>query len=315
MTIALGMMVQDRAHCVEAAIRSALPLVDSCVFLDGGSKDGTQAICARYGKVIHAPWPGDYGAQRTAVLRACRDAGAEWYFMLDSDEIVTDLGDVAEMRAHAAEDDLDALLVRCVPITLEGRQVPEPNFRLIRTDRGMEWRYAYDEQLAGWRKNRVAYSTLTIEQDYRRSFDAAHAARRGYLEPLRAAAKIGTDPWCHASYFLMRSHMSVHDYDAAKDYALSLVDSKCDSTGYASAWATLIRCNLIGGDVDAAWLNAAAAVKRHPGFADLWHLIAIIAMQRMSGALADPGAYFVTAQASSTVDAAAVLRALGCQVE
>jgi glycosyltransferase involved in cell wall biosynthesis len=315
MTIALGMMVQDRAHCVEAAIQSALRFVNGCVFLDGGSTDGTQDICARYGTVIHAPWPGSYGAQRTAVMEACRAAGAEWYLMLDSDEIVTDGGDLAEQFARARHHDLDALLVNCVPITLEGRQVPEPNFRLIRTDRGMEWRYAYDEQLAGWRKGRVAYSTLTIEQDYRRNFDAAHAARRGYLEPLRAAAKLGSDPWCHASYFLMRSHMSVGDYAKAEEYARGIVRARCDSTGYASAWTTLARCALLRGDVVAAWDDLQVAAARHPGMADVWHLIAITAAQRMNAALADPGAYFVTAQASRTIDAAAVLRALGCQVE
>jgi hypothetical protein len=143
----------------------------------------------------------------------------------------------------------------------------------------------------------------------------AHAARCAWLEPRHDRYPIGSDEWCHASYFLMRSHMSVGDYEKAEEYARGIVRARFDSTGYASAWTTLARCALLRGDFVAAWDDLQVAAARHPGMADVWHLIAVCAAQRMNAASAEPGPYVVTAQASSTIDAAAVLRSLGCRVE
>ena len=317
MRIHLGMMVKDREASVGRALASASGLVDGYTILDTGSTDRTREVCAAFGRVRDVPWVDDYGAMRNAVMDACREDGADWYFMLDSDEEITDRGDFADVVRAAVEGDLDAVMVNCVPVMNHGRQPSEPNFRLIRTDRDMRWKYAYDEQLIGWRSDRVGFSTLSLDQDYCRDFTDAHEKRRGYLEPLRQRSAPGSDEWAHATYFLMRSYQSVRDFTTAEDYARDLVARKPKALGLATAWTTAARCAMMRGDVSGAWDILQRGTKVHPGLADLWHLIAVLAVGQMDGALADPGPYFATAQIASTVrdEIPSALRALGCLVE
>jgi len=315
--IHLGMMVKDRAASVERALQSAARFVDGYTILDTGSTDGTREIVSKYGKVRDVPWTGDYGEMRTKVMDACREDGADWYLMLDSDEEIIDGGDFAAALVAAQERDLDAVMVNCVPVMTTGRQPSEPNFRLIRTDRGMRWHYAYDEQLVGWRPDRIGFSTFTIEQDYCRSFDAAHAARHGYLGPMRNRSEYGSPDWCHATYFLMRSFQSIGDFKTAEQYAVEIYMAKPTAIGFASAWTTAARCAMIRGDTAAAWRRICEGTCNHPGYADLWHLAAILACGKMDETSAAPGPYFATAQIAETVRQAlpGVLRGLGCHVE
>lgn len=317
MRLHLGMMVKDRESSVGRALESARHIVDGYTILDTGSTDGTRAICERYGKVRDVPWTGDYGEMRTKVMHACEEDGATWYLMLDSDEEITDAGDIRAALADAEARELDAVMVDCIPITLHGRQPSEPNFRLIRLGLGMYWQYAYDEQLRGWRKDRIRISTLSIDQDYRRSFEGAHAARFAYLSPMRARSREGSPDWCHATYFLMRSFASVNDYETAEKYALALTQAMPKAIGFATAWKMAAWSAMRRGDTAAAWARLQDGVRNHPGMADLWHLIAVVACGRIDECCADVGPYFPVAQVAPGIqrNIPDALRALGCSVE
>lgn len=316
MRVHLGMMVKDREASVRRALESARPFVDGYTILDTGSTDGTRAICAEFGRVHDVPWSGDYGDMRTKVMAACRADGADAYLMLDSDEEITSAGDYADMRSRMDAEGLDAVMVDCVPIMLCGRQPSEPNFRLIRLDRGMHWHYAYDEQLHGWRPDKIGFSTLSIDQDYKRDFAVAHAARHAYLAPMRERADYGSGDWCHATYFLMRSFDSIGHSETAEQYAAELTLAKPTSVGLASAWTFAARAALLRGDLDRAWRRIAEGLYNHPGYADLWHLAALVALGRMSATAADRGPYFATAQVSPLLaeKVPEAMRALGATV-
>lgn len=74
----------------EAHLRECLAALKWCseiAVVDGGSSDGTVAICREFGArvITHADWQG-FGAQKNRALAA---ATSEWLFSIDADEIVS----------------------------------------------------------------------------------------------------------------------------------------------------------------------------------------------------------------------------------
>jgi glycosyltransferase involved in cell wall biosynthesis len=88
MKLTLCMIVKNEVHCIERALRSALPLIDKAVIIDTGSTDDTQMMVANvlYGAGISylprsEPWV-DFSTNRNSALKHCYGPT----LLLDADE-------------------------------------------------------------------------------------------------------------------------------------------------------------------------------------------------------------------------------------
>jgi glycosyltransferase involved in cell wall biosynthesis len=75
-----------QAHLRECL--ASLAWCDEIVVIDGGSSDGTTAICAEFGVrlVQAADWPG-FGKQKNRAVEQC---AGEWIFSIDADEVCSE---------------------------------------------------------------------------------------------------------------------------------------------------------------------------------------------------------------------------------
>jgi len=83
------MIGQDEEHCVVENLEDCIPFVDEIVFVDGGSVDDTVELVASLPKtrVIHRPFPFDFGDQYTFAFNECR---CDWILLKDCDEVFDD---------------------------------------------------------------------------------------------------------------------------------------------------------------------------------------------------------------------------------
>ena len=88
------MIVKNEEHVIERSLDSALPFVDSWCIVDTGSTDQTiqkiHEIAKKHGKpgILHErPWV-NFGHNRTELLELARATPAEWFFMMDADDIL-----------------------------------------------------------------------------------------------------------------------------------------------------------------------------------------------------------------------------------
>jgi glycosyltransferase involved in cell wall biosynthesis len=123
MTICLCMIVKNEAHCVERAIKSALPITDSWLVIDTGSTDGTQKIIRKLlaglpGELHEKPWV-NFGHNRTELVELARGR-ADYLLLLDADMEIADYGfdpgkldkDVYLIRYEGDLDYAQKLLIR-----------------------------------------------------------------------------------------------------------------------------------------------------------------------------------------------------------
>ena len=97
-SVSLVMIVKDSEQSIDAALRSAMPIVDEIVVVvDASTKDHTEDVALRDGaSVVVVPWLGFAGQRNFAQNRA---AGA-WHILLDADETM-EPGDILEAIAKA----------------------------------------------------------------------------------------------------------------------------------------------------------------------------------------------------------------------
>jgi glycosyltransferase involved in cell wall biosynthesis len=103
------MITWNEARRIAPTLEAVQGWPDEIVVIDSGSTDETRDICRRHGgRVIERDWPG-YGAQKNAVVDACR---GEWILLIDADEVVT-----PELRKEidAVLDDPAAADVYAIP--------------------------------------------------------------------------------------------------------------------------------------------------------------------------------------------------------
>lgn len=82
--ISLAYILLNEEKYIERSILSASDIADEIVVLDGGSEDGTIAICEKLGaKVFLEPWADDFSLARNILKKHCK---CEWILMLDADE-------------------------------------------------------------------------------------------------------------------------------------------------------------------------------------------------------------------------------------
>jgi len=111
-TVSACLIVRDCATGLADCLATVRPFVDEVVVLDTGSLDGTRAVAAAAGAVVHqADWTDDFAAARNAALAHCT---GDWVLSIDADELALGVpGWLAPMLA-ACGTELDglSLLVR-----------------------------------------------------------------------------------------------------------------------------------------------------------------------------------------------------------
>lgn len=100
----------NREKVIGRMVDSIVRCVDEVIILDTGITDATlseaRVRCETYGtplRVVPFPWINDFAAARNAALQAAADAGADWAFMLDSDEWYVSNGDDLRLAISEAE--------------------------------------------------------------------------------------------------------------------------------------------------------------------------------------------------------------------
>jgi len=89
--LALVMIVRNEAHCIEKALQSVRPYVDTMIVVDTGSTDNTKVLAERCGaQVYDFAWCDDFAAARNAALQHSK---ARWNLILDADEWIAANGD------------------------------------------------------------------------------------------------------------------------------------------------------------------------------------------------------------------------------
>ena len=87
-TISLCMIVRDEAAHLLRCLESVDGVVDECVVVDTGSRDGTRELARERGaRVLRVPWTDDFAAARNHSLAAAR---CDWVLVLDADEVLVE---------------------------------------------------------------------------------------------------------------------------------------------------------------------------------------------------------------------------------
>lgn len=86
-TLCVCLITQDQAVRLPPLLDQASRVADEIVVVDGGSRDATAAVVARYplARLVHRPFDGNFAAQKNAALDAAR---SEWILFLDTDELL-----------------------------------------------------------------------------------------------------------------------------------------------------------------------------------------------------------------------------------
>lgn len=83
-TIALCMIVRDEEANLGRCLESVRGVVDECVVVDTGSRDGTRELAREAGaRVLEFAWCDDFSAARNHALAG---ASSDWVLVLDADE-------------------------------------------------------------------------------------------------------------------------------------------------------------------------------------------------------------------------------------
>lgn len=180
MTVTACLIVRDCAADLAECLASVRPFVDEIVVLDTGSVDGTPAVAAAAGAVLHeAAWADDFAAARNAALQRCT---GDWVLSIDADEV-----------AAGAPDSLAPMLAGC-GTELDGLSL------LIRHADGPDVRgLASHREVKLFRRDRIRWTGRVHERPIRLAGgepviaalpeQTLHLVHAGYTDPERVRAK------------------------------------------------------------------------------------------------------------------------------
>jgi hypothetical protein len=283
--IILLMMVKNEEHCVERAIRSALPHIDGWVVSDTGSTDRTKELVEAAlghlpGALFEDSWVG-FGTNRTALYdKADRWArefllGPVVFLLLDADDTVLAFPGKVQVLADAGVDAWQAIK--------KSGPLAYPQIQLLRADLPWSWRGVTHEALQlGCGDAKVADLPgfeIGLGDDSSRRKTGRKTIED--IELLEASLdKNPDDP--RAVFYLAGSYRDSGEFGKAVDlYQLRTRMGGFDEERFMSAlWSG--DCLLTLGDPDGATLSWLAAIQMRPWRAEPF--LKLSQMHRQAGA-------------------------------
>lgn len=129
MKVCLNMIVKDEAHCIRDCLESVKDKIHYYVICDTGSTDDTidiiREVLGPHGKIHRHQWK-NFGHNRTEALKAAEEAGCDYAFIMDADDIFN--GNVPTLTGDVVE---------VASVTEKGFEYTRRNF--IKLGEGFEW--------------------------------------------------------------------------------------------------------------------------------------------------------------------------------
>jgi tetratricopeptide (TPR) repeat protein len=199
----------------------------------------------------------------------------DYWFWIDSDDIVEGIENLPQMLAMAEANDLDAvyLLYDYMKNELGEGTASHWRERLIKTDSPLKWSNSRcHETLQATSANTIRYEGMTIVHNKDQADHEKSLLRN--IELLLLDFKETKDP--RSAMYLGDNLMALQKYDEAKDYLLFLLQNGgWDEDKYRS-WLKLADCYYQVEDYANALQCCNAAEELHPEFPDSYFLKAII---------------------------------------
>ena len=102
MTVSVAMIVKNEEQTLARCLDSIAGAVDEIVIVDTGLDGRTADIARRYTeRLFSLPWPDDFAAARQFAFD---QAGSDWVFWLDADDIVQGANHIRDLTTEAAPD-------------------------------------------------------------------------------------------------------------------------------------------------------------------------------------------------------------------
>ena len=107
--LALVMIARNEERAIKRALDSVRPYVDEMIVVDTGSTDNTITCAQNVGaKVFEFTWCDDFSKARNTALD---HSNADWNFILDADEVLTDGGEILKSIASLKSDFVGAISI------------------------------------------------------------------------------------------------------------------------------------------------------------------------------------------------------------
>ena len=266
--VSVSMIVKNEEEGIARAIASAreIPGVDDVVVVDTGSSDRTVEIARQASaRVVEEPWAGDFSYHRNRSAAFCVN---DWVFIIDGDEELLDVGDVARQLRKPRADGI-AMTVEC-----EARGQVREKFLSVRLfdRRKGRWKYPVHSQLLGLQD--VVSCTGRLVAHYDGEFQGAMRTRLAtLLEHERGQPQ---DP--HYPFFIAKTYRALYDLESTRTWARKFLDLGTGETREAEAWVWLVDAAFHDGDAAGAQQLCDRGLQQYPGFADLLHRRMTLAM-------------------------------------
>ena len=284
--LAVCAILKDEVQNLPRLVTSTDAFAGQWVVVDTGSTDGTQAklqeLLGDRLILIQDKWDDDFARVRNIGLAAAEEAGADWCFVLDGDDILDGAAAIVSAIPEIP-DEVGFCAVEVISPRTDGAAERMVQPRLFRASEKIRYAYpvhAYPDLSRYWtegeEKGMLQLPDCVIR--HHGYTDPAHLLKN-FERTVRIMREKDCDPEStHRLYYEGRALMGLQRWDEACEVVGKLVDlhGAGDNGQYLSM---LARCTYYGqGDILAALHLYAESLEINPGDLDNWYgLLRVVA--------------------------------------
>ena len=258
--LSLCMIVRDDAKDLDRCLKSCSTLFDEIIIVDTGSQDNSKEVAEKYGaKIFDFVWVDDFAKARNFAFQ---QATCPWIMWLDADDLIKkdDLDKLFDLKERLLHSNKNAIML----IYHYNLHVKGYNYRIVRNDPGIRWKYPIHE-------------TLIFDKCVSEKFEAAvhHLGASGMARNIAILKKAYAGEWKddgRIQHYLAREYCYTGEHEKAVEmYSKHLRNipayTRCGAYYYYAA-----SCFKTGRYLKALDL-CDYANKKHPIFADFYCLM------------------------------------------